>query len=172
MEPGFPSDKRTLSILFNHTIAFLLYVGSAYIGYELVLDSSGVSLIWPPAGVGIALVLMRGLSHLPVIFAGAVVVYLLPGGGLPGALVTASGYTLAAALTALALNRFMGFHVNLATLKDACAFTVVAVVLLPLVSALAGALTRCCLEPVGTENFEVLLGKHWIGDVVGILVFA
>lgn len=172
MEPGFPSDKRTLSILFNHTIAFLLYVGSAFIGYELVLDSSGVSLIWPPAGVGIALVLMRGLSRLPVIFAGAVVVYLLAGGGFPGALVTASGYTLAAALTALTLNRFMGFRVNLATLKDACAFTVVAVVLLPLVSALAGALTLCCLESVGTESFAVLLGKHWIGDVVGILVFA
>lgn len=172
MEPGFPSDKRTLSILFNHTIAFLLYVATGFIGLETVLDSSGTAFIWPPAGVGIALVLISGLSRLPVIFAGALVVHLIAGGGFPGALMTASGYTFAAALTALILNRFMGFGANLATVKDTASFTWIAVLLLPFLSALAGAFTGCCLEPAGGGTFVFLLGRHWIGDTVGILAFA
>ncbi|NOQ35226.1 MAG: hypothetical protein GQ569_04945, partial [Methylococcaceae bacterium] len=65
-------NKKQL-LLFNCAGLFA-YILSAYIGQWFLLPPSGVSPIWPPAGVALGLLLLYRNGMLPSIFLGSLIV--------------------------------------------------------------------------------------------------
>lgn len=80
MESSVPSESKHNPVVLKYLAAILLYLGSAGIGLEMALWQQFAPLIWPPAGLGLALVLLGGYRYLPVIFLGAALVRLFEGG--------------------------------------------------------------------------------------------
>ncbi len=172
METPPAAGPARVPFLLNHAIALLLYLGSAGIGLEMAEWRANAPLIWPPAGLGLALLLLGGGTHVAVVVAGAALVRWFEGGGLPDALVYGIGYGLAAWVAWVALGRAFGFQNGLERLLDVSAFLVIGVALSPLVSALLTTTALWQFQPDPGTRFGELLGLRWLGDALGVLVVA
>jgi signal transduction histidine kinase/integral membrane sensor domain MASE1/ActR/RegA family two-component response regulator len=157
-------------LLLNPVVAFLLYLGMAGIGLEMALWQQFAPLIWPPAGFGLALLLLGGARLLPVIFIGAVVVRFFEAGGLPDALLFGAGYGIAGFLAFHVLRRYCAFRNSLERLPDVSAFLFIAVLLSPLLSALVTTAGICQFSPDFCPGFGSLFAVRWLSDALGILV--
>src|SRR3990167_11468358 len=98
-------------------ILFAVYFISAYIGLSLDAVSGFATLVWPPTGISLAVLLLFGRRLWPGIFWAAILVNLLFGAPLPAALGMGIGNTLEA-LVALYLLRRLEFRTSLIRLAD------------------------------------------------------
>ncbi len=170
MEFHLPSDRKGTPFLLNHVIAFLVYLGSAGIGLEMALWQQFAPLIWPPAGFALALLLLGGPSHVPVIFLGALTVRLFEGGGLFDGLIFGAAYAAAAYLAYHLLRRFFGFRNSLERLVDVSGFLFIGVLLIPVLSAFVTTAAIWQFTPEFCPDFAALLGVRWLSDALGVLV--
>jgi PAS domain S-box-containing protein len=170
MESHFPSDRKGTPFLLNHFIAYLLYLGAAGIGLEMALWQQFAPLIWPPAGFGLALLLLGGVSHLPVIFLGALTVRLVEGGGLFDGLIFGVAYAVAAYLAYRLLRRFFDFRNSLERLVDVSGFLLMGVLLVPVLSAFLTTTAIWQFTPEFCPDYVALLGVRWLSDALGVLV--
>lgn len=97
----------------------LVYFAAARAGLLLSAVDQRVTLVWPPAGIALAVVLLYGPRFLPGIALGAFLanISVHAPGRLGFALVTAAGNPLGAVMGALLLRRF-DFRRSLARVRD------------------------------------------------------
>src|SRR5262245_39179871 len=86
-----------------------------------------ISPVWPPTGLGLAVIWLLGARYWPAIAGGTVVVVLLAGPPLPMALGLAAGNTLEALLAAYMLKRW-GFRRDIGRLRDVRVFLATALI--------------------------------------------
>ena len=91
----------------------LLFIGVAYVilglaGLELASLNPSVTLVWPPTGLAIAVVLLCGQRVVPVIFAAAFVVNQLILPSASTSVIIASGNTLEAVLAGFLIGYWAG----------------------------------------------------------------
>ena len=163
--PDFKS-LRTLQVL----IWSVLY---AYIaGYILrnFAGESGASLIWVPAGIGLALLLNFGISYWPYIFVAAVVGEMLGGFGLFTALMLALGSTVSCILSAYLLSKVFPFNRNLSSLLDIASLVLVSTIL-GLSSGLIDATIIYQSGRAEPGQFQTVFYTWFIGDFFGAAFF-
>ncbi len=168
--PHFLSMVRRLAEI---VLVAIFYYLTARLGFSLALPPGNVTILWPPSGLALASVILWGWPMGAGIFAGAFLVNLGTVSGansLPVAAAIATGSTLQALLGAWLLQRFIK-----PLPPETIRHTLLVIVITSVVTLLAPAVgvTSLCLAGTAPwHNYGTLLWTWWLGDFIGILVFA
>ncbi|TMB49435.1 MAG: PAS domain S-box protein, partial [Deltaproteobacteria bacterium] len=148
----------------------LIYFAGAKLGLRFAFVAKQVTVVWPPTGIALAVLLVLGPRAWPGITLGA----FLANATLDQPLWTAGGIavgnTFEAVVGVWLLHR-LGFRTTLDRLRDALALIVGGALLSTMVSATIGA-TNLCLAGEPWTNFWSLWRVWYIGDGMGDLVVA
>ncbi|MGW2418933.1 MASE1 domain-containing protein [Streptomyces sp. NPDC001709] len=146
-----------------------LYYGSARLGLLQQLVRGQVTPLWPPSGIAVAGLLLRGPRVWPGIALGAFLVNFSLGPSLPAVLGIVAGNTLAPVCSYLLLRR-TGFRAELDRLRDALALIFLGGFTGMLVSATTGSGTLVLAGVLSTGDFWPTWSVWWTGDAMGVLV--
>jgi len=149
---------------------FAAYLITAKFGLGFDAVSGFATLVWPPAGIALAALLIWGLGLWPGIFLGAFLINLITGAPVPVALAMAMGNTLEAILAVYLLKRLINFEPSLNKLSDVFGLIIIGGLFLPVVAATVG---TSSLFLAGMIKFNAYLPTWlawWSGDVLGILI--
>jgi len=156
----------------------LFYAVGAKLGFMLALvPHSSVTLFWPPSGIALAALLLRGSRAIPGIFLGAAgsIVLLLPQfAAWPAAfaaVVVAAAQTLGAFVAAKLLGRFVASAPVWANARDLFFGSVC----MGLACILSTSISIASLYALGLLNLEYVresYGMWWLGEFCGMLIFA
>jgi PAS domain S-box-containing protein len=152
-------------------LAFVYFVAGR-LGLLVATVGSNVSPVWPPAGVALAGLVLRGPSRWPAVFLGALCVnYGLTTSPLPSSLGVATAATLSAVLGALLLRR-VGFDARLGRIRDVVALCAGAGAACTAVSATTGSLSLMLGQVLPRAELARAIWVWWVGDMMGVLVMA
>jgi PAS domain S-box-containing protein len=174
------SRPGNLSIRLVQNIAVALaYLLTAKLGFLLALEQTNATAVWPPAGIAMAACLVLGSRIWPGIFAGAFLANILiltasPFSSISALLVscsTASGNTLEAVVGAYLVTRFSSGKLPFDRTMDTLHFILLGAVASPLISATIGTASFCIYGNDWSRSGQMWL-TWWLGDAVGVLVFA
>lgn len=146
-----------------------LYYGSARVGLLQQLVRGQVTPLWPPSGIAVAGLLLRGPRVWPGIALGAFLVNVSLGPSLPAVLAITAGNTLAP-LCSYALLRRTEFRNELDRLRDALALIFLGAFTGMLISATAGSGTLVLAGVLNAKGFWPTWSVWWTGDAMGVLV--
>ena len=146
-----------------------LYYGSARAGLLQQLVRGQVTPLWPPTGIALASLLLRGPRVWPGIALGAFLVNVSLGPSIPAVLSIVLGNTLAP-LCSYTLLRRTGFHRQLDRLPDALALIFLGAFTGMLVSATIGSGTLALTGVLSAGDFWPTWSVWWTGDAMGILL--
>jgi signal transduction histidine kinase len=147
------------------------YVLAATLGLSFAVVAEQVTVVWPPAGIALAALLLYGRKLWPGILLGAFAANLGAHAPPAVALAIAAGNTVEALVGAWLLERAR-FHPALARVRDAGALATIPAFVSTPVGATLGAASLCLggLQP--WARYGALWRDWWIGDAVGALVVA
>jgi signal transduction histidine kinase/CheY-like chemotaxis protein len=176
------SNPRSLAPATN-SIRGVSYVGSlvAIGAIYLVLAKGGLALasihpsstpIWPPTGVALAAVLLRGYRTWPAIFAAALIANATTAGSVATAIAIAAGNALEAVVGAYLINRWSGGCSTFSSPDSVAKFAVICVVIATPISASIGLTSLTIFGYIEQKSFADAWITWWLGDVTGALVIA
>ncbi|MCL5104729.1 MAG: PAS domain S-box protein [Armatimonadetes bacterium] len=169
-----------MSLIIETVVIAALYYGTARLGQLTAIPPGNVTPVWPPSGLALAAVLLRGCRALPGIWLGAFFgntwALLEPAGAISVApiavgVVIAVGSTLQAVLGALLIRRFIGGPNPFQRTQGVFAFLGIEV-LSVLVSPTFGVTSLTLGGLIGWNAYAYTWATWWIGDFVGIIVLA
>ena len=150
----------------------VLYVAAARIGLAIDAVAGFATLVWPPSGIALAALLLRGYRLWPGIAIGAFVANTLTGAPLLTAIGIATGNTLEALLGTYALQRIPGFRTALDRVRDVLGLIVLAAALSTMVSATIGVASLYVGGIVSPADLGRAWRAWWLGDLIGDLLVA
>ncbi|MBW5434915.1 response regulator [Bradyrhizobium canariense] len=176
------SDPRSLALRTNSSRAISYVIDLVAIGaIYLVLAKGGLTLasihpsatpIWPPTGVALAAVLLRGYRIWPAIFAAAMIANVTTAGSVATAIAIAAGNSLEAVTGAYFINRWSGGCNTFSKPDSVAKFAVICVVIATPISASIGLTSLAMFGYIKQQNFADAWITWWLGDVTGALVIA
>src|SRR4051794_900711 len=151
-------------------VVTLAYYGAGRIGLELAYLDGAVAALWPPAGLGLAVLFLYGVRLWPAIVVGDL---LLGDFSTPLGTVLAQtvGNTVALVVAALLLRRLTGGRAGLERVADVVAFVACALVA-ALVSAAFGPLALRLGGVISAGELGEGFRTWTVGDAAGVLVVA
>jgi len=174
-EPGPIEGRAKLGVLtqaFELVLLFAAYVVSARLGLSMGPVSGFATLVWPPTGIALAALLLRGVHVWPAVTLGAIVANLLTGAPFWVALAIGVGNTLEALFAVSLLRRLNGFHLELDRLVDVVALIGLAAGMSTVVSATFGVFALGAGGIVQPAQVGETWRAWWVGDALGDLVVA
>jgi integral membrane sensor domain MASE1 len=149
----------------------IIYVMAGRLG--LMMDPVGgfATLVWPPAGIALAALLLFGLFLWPCVAAGALLVNLWAGAPVLTATGIALGNTLESLVVAHALRSIPGFTLSLSRVKDVLALALLAACG-GAVAATIGAGTLRMSGVIESAAFGGAWRAWWFGDAIGMVIVA
>ena len=164
------------AIFLTGRIALSYFVG-AQLGIMLaLLPNSTVTLFWPPSGIALAALLLRGIPAIPGIFLGALasVVVLVPENSIltvvTASISVSSAQTLGALMAAILLGRFVRSAPFWASARDIFLGSV-CMGLGCLLSTSISIASLYRLELLNSEYIDESYGMWWLGEFCGMLIF-
>src|SRR5262245_55749486 len=121
----------------DYVVVFVAYVVTARIGLSFDALAGIATTVWPPTGIALAALILRGTHLWPAVAVAAFAVNLTTGIPFWGAAIIATGNTLEALVGATLLKRF-AFDARLARLRDVWLLVVFAALVSTLISASFG----------------------------------
>ncbi len=167
-----------IALLQNIAVA-LAYLLTAKLGFLLALEQTNATAVWPPTGIALAASLVFGLRIWPGIFLGAFLANVLVLGSgstvsIPALLVsvsTAAGNTLEALTGAYLVSRFTAGKLPFDRTLDTIRFILLGALASPLISATIGTAAFSIYSSDWSRSVQMWL-TWWLGDAVGVLIFA
>ena len=156
------------------SLLFALYVLGAGLGILISEPHGTAALVWPPAGIALAFVLLYGRASWPGLFVGAFFVnFFLQGSSLPVSLSIALGNTTETLMAVfLCEMTALGFQNSLGRLQDTMTLIFKAAVLSTFVGALIGTVSLWWGTSLGSDHFWPTFFFWWIGDGMSNLIIA
>ncbi|MFF9298236.1 MASE1 domain-containing protein [Streptomyces althioticus] len=167
-------DLRTpaLYVLQTLAVAACYYAGGRLgLVYELRIDGSVVSPIWPPTGIAVASLLLLGPRVWPGIALGALLVV----AHLTSLRLNSLGLLFAhtaAPLSAYWLLRRAGFRTDLGRLRDCLSLVFLGGFAAMLVSSTVAAGVLVASGDLPSGSFWSVWLPWWVGDAMGVLLIA
>lgn len=158
--------------LFLIFFCALVYFLTARLGLTLTSIHPSVSLIWPPSGLALALLLILGYRVWPAIFAGAFFVNLVTAGTVWTSFGIAAGNTLEAIVGAYLVARFAGGLKVFDQPEDVFRFVLFAGVLSTTIAATFGVTSLAIGGFADWGNYRALWTDWWLGDMIGIFIIS
>ena len=160
-------SRRDLGIL---VLVFFAYFLSARLELRLIHSQISMGVIWLPAGISSAAILLKGRRVVPAIFLASLCVELTSSVPLFGALTIAGGNAAEVLLGGYLVNRFAGGANAFSRPANVLRFSVLAGVFATLISAVVG--TTVVWGPAGISQSRtlVIFAAWWAGHALGVLV--
>lgn len=150
----------------------LAYIGLGKLGQAISPVSGFATLVWPPAGIALAALLLGGYRLWPGIALGALGLNCWLGAPLLVACGIAAGNTLEAVLAAFVLRSIPGFRSSLDRFQDVIGLAVLAAGVSPILSATAGVTSLTLGGIVAQADSARTWITWWTGDLLGVLLVA
>lgn len=150
----------------------VLYLLTAIGGLKLNTISGFATLVWPPTGIALAVLLLGGYRLWPGIFLGALVANVWTGAPLPVALGIAIGNTLEAVAGVFLLHRLHDFRLSLDRVRDAIGLILVSAGVCTLISATIGVASLQLGGLIQPGQIAETWRAWWLGDTIGALLVA
>ena len=156
--------------VFKLALVALAYYGAGRVGLGLAYLNGAVAALWPPAGLGVAVLFLYGLRLWPAIVIGDLVLgdYSTPLGTV---LAQTLGNTVAVVAAALLLRRLTGGRGGLDRVVDVLALVACALVAAA-VSAAFGPLSLRLGDVISGDELGQVFRTWLVGDACGVLVVA
>ena len=164
-----PLGKAALYAISIGLVALAYYLAGQF-GLELAYLDGAVAALWPPAGLGLAVIFLYGPRMVPGIVIGDL---LLGDFSTPLGTVLAQtvGNTVAVVVAALLLRRLTGGRGELDRVRDVLAFIACALVA-AIISAAFGPTALRLGGVIGTDELGRVFRTWTLGDMAGVLVVA
>ena len=147
-----------------------LYTLTARFGLKLDAVSGFATLIWAPAGIALAALVLFGINFWPAVFVGAFLANYFNDASILLAFIIGIGNTGGAVVAAYMLKDIFGFERSLTRLKDVVWFGLAGIGIGPAVSASIG---TTAVWKASLQTFETYSGTWeawWLGDALGVLL--
>ncbi|MDP3334772.1 MAG: MASE1 domain-containing protein, partial [Methylococcaceae bacterium] len=129
-----------------------------------------VTVVWPPSGFALAVLLIGGTRYAAAVFFGAVLIIISEGGPIEAALLNGMGNMLEAWFGVWILNRDPDFSKTLPTLRDYLQLFMLAGGIGSMISALLGASALMLSGLIEPSSYLENVLHWWMGDVLGIVL--
>jgi signal transduction histidine kinase len=164
---GRPNVRRALELV----VVAGLYFGAAKFGLHLSVAHGVITPVWPPAGIAIAALLLRGPGLWPAITIGAFAGNATTGTSIAVALGIAVGNTAEPLVGWYLLDR-MRFRPTLERSRDVISFTVLAGFVSTAIAATNGVTVLRIAGSDAAEHYGFAWTLWWLGDAMGVLLVA
>jgi PAS domain S-box-containing protein len=160
-------SRRDLGIM---VLVFLAYFLSARLELRLIHSQVSMGVIWLPAGIAFAAILLNGRRVIPAIFLASLCVELTSSVPLLGALTIAGGNAAEVLLGGYLVKRFAGGAKAFSKPANVLRFSMLAGVFATLISAVVG--TTVVWSPAGFSQPKtfIIFAAWWAGHALGVLV--
>jgi PAS domain S-box-containing protein len=148
-------------------LVILAYVVSARFELLLIHSRTSMGVIWLPAGISMAAILLMGRRIVPAIFLASLCVELLSSQPLLSGLAIAAGNTAEALLGGFLVDRFAGGSKAFSRPSDVLRFSVLAGAIATLASATVG---TSVVAWAGRPEPLTIFAAWWAGHALGVLV--
>jgi PAS domain S-box-containing protein len=160
-----------MAVVLRVTALTALYVLGALLGKKISFLAGSVALVWPPAGLALAAILLLGYRFWPGIALGAVVFSLIDGGVLGYfTLGTILGNTVGAVLCAYLLKRFVRFDNAMERLRDVAGYLLLACLLGTTVNAAFNVVGLIYAKKAVWDQLLSLTLQWWVPNALALLV--
>ena len=166
-----PTNRYPRRYVAEVVLLAAVYAGAAWLGLRYVTVGHSVSLVWPPAGLAFATLVLRGRRLWPGVAIGAFLANALTPVPLAAAAGLALGNTAAALLAATILQRIVGAKPQLEQPRHVRAL-LLASALGALAAGLVGVTVLAAAGALGPGPPLLALATWWAGDMIGLLVVA
>lgn len=166
------SSCRSISYAGDLVAIGAIYFALAKGGLALASIHPSATPIWPPTGVALAAVLLRGYRIWPAIFTAAMVANATTAGSVATSVAIATGNSLEAIVGAYLINRWSGGRNTFSTPNSVAKFALICVVIATPISASIGLTSLATVGYIEPKNFADAWITWWLGDVTGALVIA
>ncbi|GEM_PF-5910055 len=142
------------------------------IGLFFATEYGHGTLVWPPAGIALAALILYGYRFWPGIFPGTVLLNLTIGAPLVVICNLAVGNVLGALLGTYLLKRLVDFRAALERLQDALGLIIYAAGINTLIIPTSGIISRLLTSGLPWEVSGLAWLIWWMSDAVGVLLIA
>ncbi|MEZ7004810.1 MASE1 domain-containing protein [Streptomyces sp. AD55] len=165
---GWP---RPVALLVETLLVAGCYYGAGRLGLllRLVVEGAVVTPLWPPTGVAVACLLLRGPRCLPGIALGSLLVVMSLTTLRPTAVGIVAGNTAAPAC-AYVLLRAVGFRLDLSRLRDGLALVFLGALTAMVISSAVGVGVIHSTDRLDTAHFWTVWLAWWAGDAMGVVI--
>jgi PAS domain S-box-containing protein len=164
-------DPLGASALAGGVLIAAGYMLCFWVGMAFALDT-GISVVWPPSGFALAVLLRYGMRAIIPLWIGAAAADLIAGSTPPLASVLMPALMLAEPLVGILLLRLAGFDSSLRRLRDIAALVAVGAPISTLLNALAGLYVLGALGVTDWADYWYNVLAWWGGDAGGIITVA
>jgi signal transduction histidine kinase len=170
LRPVSATRQGPVLYLFSIALVAFLYYLVGRIGLELAYLNGAVAALWPPAGLGLAVLFLYGIRLWPAIVIGDLFLgdYSTPLGTV---LAQTVGNTVALVVAAMLLRRLTGGRGGLERVADVFAFVACALVA-AVISAAFGPLSLRLGDVIAADELGQVFRTWTLGDAAGVLVVA
>ena len=173
------SISTTQRCLIESVLMMAVYCLTAYVVVHVQAGMGGANLLWLPAGIALAAVLLRGSTMLPAVFLATAGFHFYSFFALSSStlqavaatLISASGSTLQAWATAWLLRRWI-HNLQITTVPDALRFILCTAVGCTIAASIGTAALVSQSKIMGEEAISLTWLTWWVGDLSGMLVVA
>lgn len=150
----------------------MLYFVAAIAGLQFAVVGSTVTLVWPPSGIALVVILALGYRMAPGVALGALLANAWMGLPIPVAGGIALGNTLEAVMGAWLLTGFGCRPSQFFRHRDVFALIVLAAMVSTALSAMVGVGSLTLGGIVPFESYATVWMIWWLGDMMGVLIVA
>ncbi|MFN7972916.1 MAG: MASE1 domain-containing protein [Acidobacteriota bacterium] len=174
-----PDDPRAVSrgrAAIEAAALALAYLVLGRLGQAVAVQQ--VTAVFPPAGLALALLLLRGTAVAPGVWLGSFALnswYLHdkpPGTAIPVAIVMALGATAGVLAGRALLRRQAGGAASLERTENVLRFVAFGAAAPATIAATIGVTALCASGIERWDGFAVVWGTWWLGDLAGIMIVA
>ncbi len=167
------NGNQKLTTVTRVVILTALYFLGGLLGKEASFLSGSVALVWPPAGIALAAILLFGYRFWPGVALGAVLFSLMNGMPLGFfTLGTAIGNTMGAIVCAFLLKRLVAFDNAMERTRDAVGFIGLACFLGTTVNAAFNVVSLAYAGTMPWPNLFPSVPEWWVPNALAALVVA
>ncbi len=148
----------------------LTYFLTGKVGLSLSQVENTVTLVWPPAGIALATLLLGGLRLWPGIWLGAFLVNLSTGSSVEVSFGIAIGNTLEPVVAAYLLLQVAKVRIPFESPRDLIYLAIFGVILAPVMAATIGVSSLLAAGRLPWSEFSSTLMVWWLGDAGGTLL--
>jgi PAS domain S-box-containing protein len=171
-EPIKPLTDRQLALpgqLVELAVIAIAYLVAAKAGLELASVNPSATPIWPPTGLAVAAVLLRGMRVWPAVFLGAWFANTMTAGSLATATVIAAGNTLECVIGGFLINLWCGGRDAFSSPTRIGGYALI--MLIPTaISATIGVSSLTIAGFAAPASYLSIWLTWWLGNVAGALV--
>jgi PAS domain S-box-containing protein len=166
-------QNQKLSAYTRVVVLIALYFVGGLIGKKTTFLSGSVALVWPPAGIALAAILLFGYRFWPGVALGAVLFSFMDGRPFGFfTLGTAIGNTMGAIVCAFLLKRFIAFDNAMERTRDVTGYIVLACFLGTTVNAAFNVVSLAYSGAVAWDNLFPATLVWWVPNALAGLVVA